>query len=375
MLSLAIPTFTGIPDDIVKKIDTYSDVGTELQNSLASKISAFDTNLGGIIHKSLTALSDIGDRINSGEINIYEAQQRIKDALGGSRASITEIATWLEQAIVGDMTGVDVGTGFVRGANAMIDSAKIVIDGVAHTFINNDYKSVTGIVGFIKDLTGNQLIELFDLGAQAALVKGVLTSVVDWGIPELIDESFGAKWNKEKNYWDYEYSDEFRFSVTKRASDSISGSTSLAVIDQIMVHASDSALVADNPNFPMQLLAGYVLPEGCVGGGPFPVDPTKPYGEQTQPNYAHQGWQLLDILNRLKPDWFYTERLYHTGNDNTPFKKETVWNLQFLPTASEAARLVLSTNANLRDAMLAAQFYRVDSGIALIKQMYPYFVV
>ncbi len=375
MLSLAVPTFTGIPSDAVKKIDVYSDVGTELQNEKVSQISAFDTGLDGIIGSSLKVVKGIGASILDKGMDIPTAQNRIRDALGGSRSAITDISETLERAILGDMTGADQATGYVRGANTMIDSVKTIINGVDRTFVQTGYKNVTGVMGFISDLTGNTLVKTFDLGAEAALIKGVLTEVTRWGIPELVDEAYGAKWNDTDKKYEYSYSDDFRFSVTKRASDSISPSTSLSVIESLMTHGGETALIADNPAFPLQLLGGYVIPEGCVQGGPFPVDATSPFGEQTKPNYVHQGYQLLSILNRLKPNWFYVNRTYKTGDSNNPFATETVWDLEYLTLASEGARLVLATNDDLRDAMLAAPFYRVESGVALLKNMYPYIVL
>lgn len=374
-LPLATPSFTGVPDDKVKKIDIYGQVNDSIQNDLVSKVSAFDTDLGGIINKSLKAVRGIGAEFAKTGMDIPTAISRVKEALGGSRYAISEISEIVERGIIGDMTGKDAGTGYVRGANTMIDAVKLVIDGADRTFNQPGYTNVSGILGFIKDLSGNQLIQIFDLGAEAALVRGVITEVSRWGVPELIDETLGAKWNKSKNIWEYSYSDEFRFSVTKRASDSISPSTSLDVIQALITHGGDKALIADNPSFPTQLLAGYVLPEGCVQGGPFPEVPTEPYGKQTKSNYVYEGYMLLKILNTLKPNWFYTERKYDTGNPNTPFATDTVWNLEYLPTASEGAKDVLSTNADLRDAMLAAPFYRMESGITLLKNMYPYIVL
>lgn len=374
MLPLATPTFTGTPTDAVKKIDVHGDVGTELQSPLASKVSAFDTDLGGIISKSLNVVKGIGKTLSDNGMDLVTARDRIRDALGGSRAAISDISEMLERTIMGDMTGVDEGTGYVRRANTMIDSVKLVTDSYTRVFKQDGYKNVSGVLGFIRDLTGNQLINTFDLGAEAALVKGIITEVSRWGVPELIDETFGAKWNSDKDIWEYEYSDEFRFSVTKRASDGISPSTSLDVIIALITHGGDKALIADNPSFPTQLLAGYVLPEGCMQGGPFPVDPLKPLDKQTKPNYVHQGHQLLYVLNKLKPDWFYVNRKVATGNPTAPFRDEVNWNLEYLNTASEAAQAVLQTNPDIRDAMLAAPFYRQESGITLIKNMYPYFV-
>lgn len=375
MLQLAIPTFTGVPNDAVKKIDVYGNVDDTLQNSLVSKISAFDSNLNGVISSSLKTVKGIGDTLMNNGMDLITARDRIKEALGGSRYAITEISEMLERAITGDLTGIDEGTGFVRGANTMIDSVKLVIDGADRTFNQAGYKNVSGVMGFIRDLSGNQLIKTFDLGAEAALIKGIITEVSKWGVPELIDETFGAKWNTEKDIWEYSYSDEFRFSVTKRASDSISPSTNLDVIWSLITHGGEKALIAENPLFPMQLLNGYVIPEGTSQGGPFPVNAADPYGKQTKNNYAYQGYMLLKILNLLKPDWFYVERTYATGTPNTPFAKDTVWDLQYLQTASEGAKNVLSTNTDLRDALLAAPFYRIESGIALLKNMYPYIVL
>lgn len=375
MLSLATPTFTGVPNDTVKKIDVYSDVGTNVQNSKVSQVSAFDTSLDGIISGSLKAVQGIGAELENRGIDLPTAKNRVRDALGGSRSAITEISEILERGIMGDMTGTDQGTGYVRGANSMIDSVTMVVNGADRTFNQPGYKNVTGIMGFISDLTNNPLIKTFDLGAEAALIKGVLTEVSQWGIAEIVDETFGAKWNDSTKRYDYTYSDEFRFSVTKRASDSISPSTNLSVIEALMLHGGDTALIADNPSFPLQLLGGYVLPEGCIQGGPYPVDLANPYGPQTKPNYADQGYRLLNILNKLKPNWFYVNRKYSTGDPAEPFATDIVWNMEYLTLTSEAAKLVLATNPDLRDAMLAAQFYRVESGVTMLKTMYPYIVL
>lgn len=374
-LPLATPSFAGIPDDAVKKIDVYSNLDDGVKNALASKISAFDTDLSGIISKSLKAVKGIGDELHKSGITLTEAKARIQQALGGSRSAISDISERVERGIMGALTGKDVGTGYVRGVSSMYDSVKVVVDSAVRTFSNSDYKSASGIVGFIRDLSGNQLIQTFDLGAQAALVKGVVSEISGWGIPELLDETYGATWNKTTNVWDYKYDDEFRFSVTKSASDSISPSTSLEVIDRLMTHGGEKALIAENPSFPSQLLSGYVIPDGCVQGGPFPLVPNEPYGQQTKSNYAYEGYTLLKILNTLKPNWFYIQRTYATGKSANPFATETVWNLEYLSTASEGAQTVLRTNNDLRDAMLAAPFYRVESGLAMLKNMYPYIVL
>lgn len=371
MLPLSTPTFAGLPNAPVKEVDVYKDVDTGLANKLTSKISAFDTDLNSIVGGATKMVKGIGTAMQDRGIDLPTAKNRIRDALGGSRSAISDIAETLERSISGDLTGTDEGTGYVRGANTMIDSVKLVMNGVDQTFLNSDYKSVSGIMGFISDLAGNQLINVFDLGAQAALVKGILSEVSAWGIPDIIDETFGAKWNEESRSYDYTYNDEFRFSVTKRASDSLSPSTSLNVIERLMLHGGSKALVAENPAYPDQLLSGYVIPEGCVAGGPYPVVAGEPHGAQTQPNYYDEGRRLINILNELKPGWFYANRQVFTGN---AWRTDPVWNLQYLTSASEGARLVMATDAKVRIGLMVAPFYRIEPGLQMLKTMYPYFI-
>lgn len=382
MLTLTEPTFSGLPTSIVKSIDVYTKVTPDLENRLASKVSAFDTDLDSIIAGATKMVKGIGTALSDRGMDLNTAKSRIQDALKGSRSAITDISEMLERSIMSELTGTDEATGYVRGASAMVDSVKLVYDGVVRTFINGDYKNVSGVVGFLSDLTGNSLVKTFDLGAQAALVKGIIGEISDWGIPQLVDDALGATWNQRENRYDYEYDDQFRFSVTKRASDSLSPTTSLEVIERLMLHGGTKALIAENPSFPDQLLNGYVLPEGCVAGGPYPVmipDPNNvegppipdPSGVQIKSNYYDQGHRLIKILNELKPEWFYVNQNVFNG---TEWKTDTVWNLQYLAGASEPAKQVLVTDPDLFTAIVVAPFYRVESGLMLLKQMYPYFV-
>lgn len=386
MLNITLPTFSGLPKAKAKVIDVYDNLSTSVQNNLPSKISAFDTDLDSIISGSLGAVKKVGSAIRNNGLDLPSAMRRVQDALGGSRSAISSISEMLEREILGDMTGTDAGTGYVRGASQMIDSVKMVFDGYTRTFGQNGYSNVTGVVDFIRELSGNQLIEVFDLGAQAALMTGVLSEISAWGLPELIDTTIGAKWNDQYGRYDYEYNDEFRFSVVKRASDLISPTTSLDVIEKLIIHGGAKALIAENPSFPLQLLNGYILPEGCVAGGPYPVmikdpdDPSgnteipDPSGAQLKSNYFDQGRRLKNILNTLKPDWFYVERTVSTGSLETPFEKEVVWDLQYLNTASEPAQLVLANDTDVCRGLMAAPFYKIESGIQLLKNMYPYMV-
>ncbi|QBX32361.1 hypothetical protein [Pseudomonas phage PA1C] len=369
MVQLAIPSFTGLPDAAVKEVDAYTEQSAELKNQLASKVTAFGVGADELIQKSLGVVKGIGNKILNNGIDLNMARTRIADALKGSRSSIVSLATDVERSIMEELTGEDTGTGYVRKATDMIDGVKMVLNQKDYYFKDGNFSGVNSIIGFMGDLTNNSLLRVFDLGAEAALMKGIIEEVTAWGIPDLVDETFGAKWTDNK--YEYDYDDDFRFSVVKRASASISPSTDLATIERLMLHGGVSALIAENPNFPAQLLQNYVFPEECVPGGPFPKmipDPNNPTGPeipdptgaQERPNYADQMATLVRILNQLKPDWFTTRR-----------QGQPVWNLYFLSHASEDATTLILSSETHREAMLTAPFYKMENPIELIKSFYP----
>lgn len=367
MLPLAPPSFVGLPDAPVKKVDPYGTVNPEIQTSLASKLTAFDIGYDAIIAKSFDMVKAIGSKMADGSVSLPEAKSRLKDALGGSRQGITYLAQGLEDLMLGDMTGKDPGTGYVRTANDMIDGVQLVINGKKNTFNQNGYSNVSAIVSFIGDLTNNPLINAFDLGAQAALIKGVLTQVTAWGVPDIIDETFGAKWNKDTNKYDYSYDADFRFSVVKRASEDLSPNMDLRTIKQLMVHGGPTALIAMNPSFPEQLLEQYLFPLGIVPA----KDPQRP----DLPTYVEELALLEEILTTLKPDWFQVQRMVFDANATPTFRPELDWNLRFISKASENARTLMMSKEKYIGPLLTAPFYDVYSGKQALTKMYPYIVL
>lgn len=369
MVQFAVPSFSGLPEDASKKIDAYTETSPELKNELTSKITAFGVSSDSLIEKSLKVVKGIGSKIANNGMDLNQARLRIQDALKGSRSAITGLATDLERSIMGEITGTDEGTGYVRKSTDMLNSVKMLINAKEYYFGDGSISSVNNIIGFMGDLSNNSIFKVFDLGAEAALLKGIIEEVTAWGIPDLIDETFGAKWNG--NSYDYDYNAEFRFSVVKRVSATISPSTDLATIERLITHGGATALIADNPNFPAQLLQNYVFPEGTIAGGPYPTtipDPNFPEGPAIpnpdvnagKESYADQLRRLEYILNLLKPDWFETRR-----------NGLLVWNLYFINAASEDAITLLCSNEKYVGAMLTTPFYRIENPLELIKQYYP----
>lgn len=382
MSKLTSPSFTGLPTDKVATVDPYEDlVDPRLRNVLKSNVSAFSTDMDSLIGKSLSIFKGIGQELFADIVTPQQAVTRIQDVLSGSRAGIGKLTNTLTKVMTEALTGTDDSTGQFIGKDKLANAVQFVLDQreVNRYSGEGNFASVRSIMGFIGDLTDNPVIDAFDLGAEAALIRGVLSEVTGWGIPDIIDSTFGAKWNSQTNKYDYRYDDTFRFSVIKSAAGNLSPYASLDVIIQLIEHGGPSAITAGNPQFPNQLMAYYKLPLGIAPGGPYPVDPEQPDGEQEQYSYYLELKKLVKVLDALQPNWFEITRTVFVPNANDPdekgtYRDDTVWNLTVLKSVGDDARALLLSDPKYRDAVLTAPFYEVDSPGNLLRRMYPYIV-
>lgn len=366
MAALALPSFLGTPEDRTKVVDAYIETSSEIRTALSTKIESFTSGLGDAFDKAVGITKGIGDKIRSNAIDLKTAVDRVKGALKGSRADIIKIATSTEKLIMGELTGKDSATNYVktvtdvaRGAMLMVEDGKQLID----TFKNGGYNQISAMVGFISDLTGNPNLKLFDLGAEAAILRGVIDEVSSWGIPSLVDSILKDQPDRTKH------------AVIKRSAERISYSSSLDVLlayanvssstqytceigtggdnrdgDGVLIpckpiyqNIGSNALNANTPDFAIKVLSNFAFVEGV-----------------TVADYPDQLNKLVTLMNKLKPDWFWTYR-----------NNERVWNLGTLATASENAVTLFLASPTYRDAILTAPFYSPARVEELVNTMYP----
>jgi hypothetical protein len=350
MAAIALPSFLGSPEDKTKVVDAYGETSSELRTQLSSKITSFSSGLGGVFDKTVGIAKGIGDKLRTNAIDLPSAVRRVQGALKGSRSDILKIAGSTEKLIMGELTGSDKNTNYVktatdvaRGLEVMVGEGKQVID----SFKNGGYNQVSAMVGFISDLTNTPSLKLFDLGAEAAILRGVVEEVSAWGIPSLVDKIMKDQ------------PDQTKYAVIKRSADRISYSSSLDVLlsyanvssgnntgteqNPHYVNIGAGALNANTPDFAIKVLSNFAFVQGVTVG-----------------DYPAQLAKLVELMNKLKPDWFWAQRA-----------GQPVWNLGTLATASENAVTLFLTTDPYRDAILTAPFYspmRVDE---LVNSMYP----
>lgn len=364
MAAIALPSFLGSPEDVTKVVDAYEETSSELRTSLSEKITSFTSGLDGVFGKTVGIAKGIGEKLRTNAVNINDAVKRVQGALKGSRADIVKLASSTEKMIMSELTGVDGSTNYVktvtdvaRGLEIMVGDGKQLID----TFKNGGYDQVNAMVGFISDLTGTPLLKTFDLGAEAAILRGVVEEVSAWGIPDLVDKVMIGQPDRTK------------YAVIKRSAETISASSSLDVLlayanvqsdttvpDYSWIPPADwdginpprpttsqnigtGALNAATPNFAARVLSNFAFAQGVTVG-----------------DYPTQLAKLVELMNKLKPDWFWTTR------GTTP-----VWNLGPMAGASEDAVKLFLSSPVYRDAMLTAPFYTPQRIDELVDSMYP----
>jgi hypothetical protein len=350
MAAIALPSFLGSPEDKTKVVDAYAETSSELRTALSSKITSFSSGLGGIFDKTVGIAKGIGEKLRTDTIDLPSAIKRVQGALKGSRADILKIAGSTEKLIMGELTGTDTSTNYVktatdvaRGLELMVGDGKQLID----SFKNGGYNQVSAMVGFISDLTNNPNLKLFDLGAEAAILRGVVDEVSAWGVPSLVDTIMKDQPDRTK------------YTVIKRSAETISASSSLDVLlayanvssslntgtpeKPLYQNIGANALNANTPDFATRVLSNFAFVAGI-----------------TVADYPSQLAKLVQLMDKLKPDWFWTTR----GNDR-------VWNLGTIGTASENAVTLFLSSPEYRDAILTAPYYSPARVQELVNTMYP----
>jgi hypothetical protein len=186
----------------------------------------------------------------------------------------------------------------------------------------------------LNDLSGNAILNRFDIGANVALLTAVLEEIDKWEVPEFVDEVM--KYFKKD-------SEDAVFLATANSANQLSLNGDIDTIEAILRHTDPSSLTRDVPDFAYRLLARYTFKNG-----------------ETVADYPRRLEQLIRILDLLQPNWLYVTR-----------GERQVYSYAVLQGASPDAKTLLSTSDVHRIAVLTAPNYPVRSALSIMESMYP----
>jgi hypothetical protein len=337
MVKLATPAFNGSPTDKLAAVDVYGAVDPATKNALTSQVSSFGSSLSETLGGVYNKVASIGTKLlGDKSINLDQAKDRIQRAMGGSRNDILALATSAQGAIVSELTGLDPSTNYVRKASELANSVVLITTQGKQLLNRQGYNQAGALMNFVGQLTGNPVFKALDLGAETAMLKGVLTEVSKWGIPSLVDDLIRENTARTG-------SSKGSYHAVSRASGTIAMTADISVIKQLIASVGVTALTAGTPNFAQLFLSRYDFKVGT-----------------TADQYPALLAELVGVMNSLKPDWFYVIR-----------NGERIVNLAVITTASENAKTLFLSNDEYAGPSMYAPQYKPSTTLSLIKGLYP----
>lgn len=317
MSRIANPVFNGSPTDNLTAADIYGEVSDTVRNSFTTQFSAFGQSLQENLGQVRGSLTKIGQQLLDGSLTVDDAKARLKSSLRGARGDLDNLREGITESIIDGMGG---------------NELKVAMESGYQSFRGADLDSAKGVMSLMRDLTGNQVFDIVDVGAQVGLFRGVLEEVSAWGVPELVD-SVLTEVDDPK----------MRREVVQYSTNSLAQGSDIDSLEMILNQVDASALTANRPDFPKQVLQRYTFKKGTT-----PAD------------YPERLSQLVGVMNRLQFDWFWTRR-----------NGENVWNLGIISSASDDARRLFYSDPEYRTPALIAEQYPEKDTRSLMRSMYP----
>lgn len=320
------PVFDGSPLDDLAAVDVYNETTDQVRNAFTSNYSAFAKSLTESIGSQRKGLGSLFSDVREGNVGLKTGLERTSDLLRGARGEIQSLQTGFRDRINGVMDNSPFSTYKMVKAN---------VDGIQKTIRTADLKSVSGITNMLNGLSGNQLLSNVDIGANVALLTGVLEEIDKWEVPEFVDTVM--------NHFKEEKGEDVAFLAVANSASRLSLNSDIDTIEAVLKHTDPSSLTRDVPDFAQRLLMRYVFKNG-----------------ETEADYPRRLEQLIGVLNKLQPNWLYSTR-----------DGKQLYNYTILQSASRDAQTLLATSEEHRIAVLTAPHYPPEAANDILRSMYP----
>lgn len=321
--------FQGLPVDELVVEDAYNILSSETRNSVYDTVKGiYSDSVKGLISNknSVRELSSILLDAKAGYIDKREMMERALGAMGSSLPSL-----------VGQLGGTlknkleSLTSGFI--SDTAEKTMALLHKGSELLVKATEYANLDGLVGMVQELTGDfELISLIDIEAESAVLAAFMDQLVEYGIPELIDDVIAMARTDEVR-------DNAMAWVSTRA---IYGSDMDLVFKSVNT-VGVTRFLRENPNGINDILNAYYLPDNIMPS-----------------QMADQRVKLLTVLHAINPNWYQARR----ANTWVP-------NLDAFSVASPDAKTLLLMEDPLRTYVMAGQEYQARPARDIIKDLYP----
>ena len=325
---LADTFFTAGPKDELLTVDVLGVSDTGILNNLVNKLTGFDTSgLESFRAGSGNILSDLGSILSNAasgySINTGTLVNRVVDAIGGNSYALRSLSNTAQQIVAQEL---GISPSVYRAVSA-------VINGNNTGFYANNISDARGVFDLVGQITGDrQLMQFFDVGAEANLISGLVHEAIALGIPDTIDLLV----QKSKS------SDAARYALRANIGYAVQ-TANINTMTTMLTHVDPALVLNDYPTAGSQILANYVMPKDL---------PSSSYGAE----YT----KLKNVLDQVHPGWDSVTR----GND-------AIVDLTFFSRASADVQRLLAAEPSYATAIKIAPSFRVQDLKAMARRMYP----
>lgn len=240
--------FQGRPSDALLTKDTYEITTQEERNSVYDTVKGIYSDAIGGLKTNTSSPRDLTELIlesrNNGKLGKMEMVERALGAMGTSLSSVLGQVGGTLQNQLGD---------FMK-ANGYGEAAELgkLLYGAAPLLIKGaDVTDVDGLIRFTGALTGkSELMEFFNLGAEAGILSGIAATMVKYGIGDLVDELV-----------EYAHDESVKDAIFASILENAIITSDLKSVNKAIDRLGPDGVLAEKPNICQEILASYRFPE------------------------------------------------------------------------------------------------------------------
>jgi hypothetical protein len=239
--------FQGRPGDKLLVKDTYEVTTGETRNSIFDTAKGIYSDAIGGLKGNTSSPRDLTELVigaKQGNMTKQEMLDKALSAMGSSIPSLFGQVGGTLQNVLGD-TLRDAGFGEVA------DLGKILY-GAAPLFVKGaDVDDVDGLIRIVGELTGqSEMMEFFNLGAEAGILSGIAKQLVRYGIGDLVDDLA-----------EMAHDESVKEAIFRGIIENAINTSDLKSVNKALDKLGADGLLSERPNAIAEILAGYRFPE------------------------------------------------------------------------------------------------------------------
>jgi len=244
---LANSIFQGRPSDKLLVKDTYEVTNTETRNSVFETTKGIYSDAIGGLKGNTSSPRELTELVlgaKNGNLTKMEMVEKALSSMGTTLPSLLGQVGGTLANVLGDTLG-DAGFGDVASLGKLLY-------GAAPTFINGaDVDDADSLIKFVGELTGkSDLMQFFNLGAEAGILSGIAKQLVRYGIGDLVDDVA-----------EMAHDESVKNAIFRAIIENAINTSDLKSVNKALDKLGADGLLSERPNAIAEILAGYKFPE------------------------------------------------------------------------------------------------------------------